>query len=228
MKNEKIKCPRLFNYFCSVECAGKFPDKLIEMLAEKPRKLREFAKGEHIAYQGDSIEMLMLLAKGSVRMEIISDTGYDLFVAEHKAPFPLGASLLFSSNHRFSHDVIALEDCVVEYYDLEGVEKALTICPHFRRGFLNYSSNQLQDLSQRLQIFSIKKIRSKLAYYILEQANSEGEFSLGMSVTSLAEYFGVTRSALSRVITELVELGAIEYDKGDGKVLDKRKLANEI
>lgn len=228
MNTETIKCPRLFNYFCNVECRGNYPADLIEMLALDAKKARRFDKGDHIAYQGDAIEDLMLLTKGSVRMEIISDVGYNLFVSEHRAPFPLGASLLFSSKNRFTHDVIALEECMVEYYDTKGVEKAMTYCPHFRRGFLHYSSDQVQNLSQRLQIFSIKKIRSKLAFYILEQTDKNGLFDLGMSVTSLAEYFGVTRSALSRVITELVDLGAIEYDKGIGRVLDRKILSSQI
>lgn len=228
MTKETIKCPRLFNYFCSIECRGKFPEQLIELLSQDPKKVRRFERGDHIAFQGDVVDGLMLLIKGSVRMEIISDVGYNLFVSEHRAPFPLEASLLFSSRSVLAHDVIALEECEVEYYDIEGVERAMTICPHFRHGFLHYSSDQVQSLSQRLQIFSIKKIRSKLAFYILQQTGKDGQFDLGMSVTSLAEYFGVTRSALSRVITELVEMGAIEYDKGVGHVLNRKILTDQI
>ncbi|MDO5017094.1 MAG: Crp/Fnr family transcriptional regulator [Porphyromonas sp.] len=226
--SKKVTCPKLFNYFCSVECRGKFPEQLIDMLTQDPKKVRHFDKGEHIAFQGDTINNMMILTKGSVRMEIISDVGYNLFISERKAPFPLGASLLFSSQNKFTHDIIALEECQVEYYDIKGVEEAMTICPHFRRGFLHYSSDQVLDLSQRLQIFSIKKIKSKLAFYILRQADKEGSFDLGVSVTALAEYFGVTRSALSRVITELSDEGAITYEKGEGKILNRKLLTEMI
>ena len=218
----------LLHYFCGSKADEEELTELAEQLKCAPTKVETFKVGQFVAHQGDPIDSLVLLTKGVVRIEVVSPTGDRLYTNEHEAPFPLIASLLYSSEQKFANDIIAVKDCEVEYYDRELVEKLLEQCAPFRSGFLTFSSNLIYGLSQQLQIFSIRKIKGKLAYFILQKMEPSGYFSLDMSVTSLAKYFGVTRSALSRVIAELASDGTIYYTRGFGEVLDIKKLRDSI
>lgn len=218
----------LLEYFCGSKHAQEELAELTERLQCVPTKVETFKAGQFVAHQGDPIDSLVLLTKGIVRIEVVSPTGDRLYTNEHAAPFPLIASLLYSSEQKFANDIIAVEDCEIEYYDREMIEKLLDECKPFRRGFITFSSNLIYGLSEQLQIFSIRKIKGKLAYYIMQQMEPSGYFSLDRTVTSLARYFGVTRSALSRVISELASDGAIYYTRGFGEVLDIKKLRDSI
>lgn len=223
-----IDCASILNFFAWNKSGNGEQSEEVLRESYKPHEVKTFEAGTMIAEQGESVNSLVMLTKGSVRMEIISRSGEKLYVSEHAAPFPLIASLLYSSHKKYVNDIIATEECKVEYYDFETIDRLLGESPSFRRGFLAYSSNLIYGLSEQLQIFSIRKIKGKLAYYILQKAEPSGFFELGMSVTALAQYFGVTRSALSRVIAELTNEGSIYYTKGFGEILNYNNLQKEL
>lgn len=181
--------------------------------------VRKYKKGDYVAYQGDEVSHLYLLTKGKVKAEIVSDPGLTLHVEELEAPYPLAAAFLFASNNRFPVDVIALEDAEVVLIRREEIEKQMSQCPHFLRGFMAFTADRLQFLSERLKIFSLKGIKAKVAFYLL-QRNKDGRFVLGRSVASLAEYFGIERPSLSRAISEMARDGIIEFENGKGRILN--------
>lgn len=100
-------------------------------------------------------------------------------------------------------------------------------CPGFLRGFMAFTANRVQFLSERLKVFSHKGIKAKVAYYILEH-DKNGSFELGRSIASLAEYFGVERPSLSRAISEMTRDGIIEYKGGKGKILKYEELKEMV
>ena len=91
------------------------------------------------------------------------------------------------------------------------------------RSFLTFNANRMQYLSERLKIFAQKNIKAKIAYYILIH-EKEKSFKLKRTITSLAEYFGVERSSLSRAFSELVKANIITLNHGKGQVLDSNAL----
>jgi len=186
-------------------------------------KVKSYKRGEYIACQGDRIVYLYILSKGKVKTEIVSDSGLTVSVEEILAPYPLAAAFIFADNNRFPVDVIAVEDCEVILVSKESVEKQITVCPDFLRGFMAFIANRVQFLSDRLKIFSQKNIKAKIAYYIL-QREKNGMFDLGRSIASLAEYFGVERPSLSRALSEMNAAGIIEFEAGKGKVLNYNDL----
>ena len=86
------------------------------------------------------------------------------------------------------------------------------------------NANRMQYFSERLKIFAQKGIKAKIVYYILSREQN-GEFDLGRSVASLAEYFGVERPSLSRALSEMVRDGIITFQNGKGKILNNNRLS---
>lgn len=74
-------------------------------------------------------------------------------------------------------------------------------------------------------MLSIKTIKGKIAHFLLEQADVEGNtFRINRNQTELAEFFGVARPSLARSLSEMIEDGVIEVNKKEYKVLDMKKL----
>jgi CRP-like cAMP-binding protein len=205
-------------FFCSF-CKHKSAEDISKINCSIEHTTRVYKKGEYIAYQGDRISFLYMLVKGTVKTEIVSETGMTLSVEVMEAPSPLASALLFADNNHFPVDVIALTDCKILLITKCAIEQQMAQCSGFMRGFLAYNANHVQVLSERLKIFSQKSIKAKIAYYIL-QRSKDGSFEMERNVSELAEYFGVERPSLSRAFSEMSREGIIQLSGKKGKILD--------
>lgn len=211
-------------FFCTL-CNDKPPEQIARLKCSIDHKIKTYKRGECIAFQGDRVAYLYMLTKGKVKTEIVSTSGLTLSVEEISAPYPLAAAFIFAEDNRFPVDVTALEESEVILISKASIEKQMAECPGFLRGFIAFSSNRVQFLSERLKIFSQKGIKAKVAYYILK-CDKKGSFELNRSISSLAEYFGVERPSLSRAISEMVKDGVIELESGKGKILNYQEIKN--
>ena len=186
-------------------------------------KTKCFKKGECVARQGEPVTALYILQKGSVKAEMISEAGTVLNIETIHAPYPLAPAFLFAENNQFPVDVIALEPCEIISVSKDVIMKLLAENEKFLQGFMTFNSNRAQFLSERLKFLSTKTIKGKLAQYILARANNM-DFSLNMSQTALAEYFGVARPSLSRSLSEMINEGIISLKGKNGKIHNLMRL----
>lgn len=209
-------------FFCTI-CREKSDDEIAKIKCSIPHTVKLFKRGELIAYHSEPINQLIMLTKGKVKIEIVSNSGVTLPVKDIEAPYPLSASFLFADDNRLPVDIVALTECEIVYIRKEAIEKQIMACPGFMRGFLAFNSNHTQYISERLKIFAQRGIKAKAVYYILSKEKN-GEFEIDLSISALAEYFGVERSSLSRVFSELIKKGIIEFDTKKGRILDMKSL----
>lgn len=209
-------------FFCSY-CRDKTDEELLDIDCHIDHSISRYDRNRYIAHQGDPIRDLFMLLEGQVRTEMVSSTGIVLPVSVIDAPAPLVAGFLFATDSRFPVDVIATEPCRVARIPRSAVEEQMAACTGFLRGFLTFSADRMRALSDRIQVFGHKGIKSKVAHHILLREH-QGEFSMGHSLTWLAEYFGVERPSLSRAISELVRDGIIAYRNGRGTILNATAL----
>ena len=213
-------------FLCPI-CRNIDVDERENFLQELKFKTKVFKKGEWIARQGDSVTALYILSKGKVKTEMISESGTVLNIETIHAPNPLAPAFLFAENNRFPVDVVALEHCEIIIISKESIIKQFAGNETFLQGFMTFNSNRVHFLSERLKFLSIKTIKGKLAQYILAKAN-HADFTLNMSQTDLAEYFGVTRPSLSRSLSEMVNEEIISLKGKRGKILNLTKLKTLI
>ena len=209
-------------FFCTM-CRDKSPKEIEKINCTIPHTVKQYKKGDYVAYQGDKVEHLYMLTKGWVKTEIVSDPGLTLHIEEIKAPYPLAAAFLFAERNHFPVDVIAQEDSEIILIRKESIEKQMAKCPHFLRGFMAFTADRMQFLSERLKIFSLKGIKAKFAFYVLQRTKND-KFELGRSIASLSEYFGIERPSLSRAIAEMVHDGLIEFKAGRGRILNPKAI----
>ena len=213
-------------FLCPI-CMNIPVDERETFLNELKYKIKYFKKGEWIARQGDSVNALYILLKGSVKAEMISESGTVLNIETLHAPNPLASAFLFAENNQFPVDVVALEHCEIMIVPKDSILKQLARNEWFLKRFLTFNSNRVHFLSERIRLLSTKTIKGKLAQYLLARTQNMC-FTLDKNQTVLAEYFGVTRPSLSRSFSELINEGIISLKGKNGKILNLMKLKQLI
>lgn len=114
----------------------------------------------------------------------------------------------------------AVEPVTVIYFDYGAVfKRCKNACQYhsvFVENLLNFVVEKSKKLSMRIEILSSKTTRDKiLAFVSISLANSDSNsFKLPMTLTSLAEYLCVDRSAMMRELKKMSDEGVLKINKG--------------
>ena len=73
-------------------------------------KVKNYTKGEILAHQGDVCNKLIILTKGSVRGEMIDESGRIVKIEDIASPRALAPLFLFGAANRFPVEVTANEN----------------------------------------------------------------------------------------------------------------------
>lgn len=212
----------------------------VEQLLESVRyTVREYEPGEVVMLRGDEYESLAILASGSVSAEMQSIAGKTMRMETLRAPEMLASAVLFAMRNRSPVTVTAASRCEVVSFPRETV---LSLCASYRQvltALLRDAGNRVVFLAERMRLSQFASIRQKLASYLLDRAREQHRENpaegtvvrLDLNRRQIAELFGVTRPALSRVFAELLDRGLIAAENHETVTLrrcdDLQELAEE-
>jgi CRP-like cAMP-binding protein len=199
------------------------------ILSGIPYRVRRFPSGKMVAQSGDMVNSLMIVLSGYVKGEMIDFTGRIIKIEDISMPSAIAPAFLFGNRNSFPVNVIAVQDTELLMIEKSDFLKLLKENEQLLTNFLDMISNRSQFLSDKIKFLNFKTIKSKLAQYILELAmNGKKEIRLDRSQNDLADYFGVARPSVGRALGELEELGLIETNGKNIKVLKQQELAELI
>jgi CRP-like cAMP-binding protein len=188
-------------------------------------KVKNYTKGEILAHQGDVCNKLIILTKGSVRGEMIDESGRIVKIEDIASPRALAPLFLFGAANRFPVEVTANENTEAIIIPKESVIKLFARNEAFLENYMNMSANYAQTLSEKLFFMSFKTIRQKLASYFLRLSATQGsQILLDRSQQELADYFGISRPSLAREVSHMQDDGLIKADRKQITILNKEKL----
>lgn len=187
------------------------PDDLEEIFSALKIKQSRFRKGEVLALQGEPVNRLIILLRGSIKGEMGDASGKVAKVEDVEAPSPLAILFLFGRDNRFPVQATAREDVEAVVIPKQSVLRMLTMNEKILENYLDISADFASRLSRKLHFMSFRTIRQKMAVYLLELSAKQGSdmVRLEMPKTSLAEYFGISRPSLEREITRMAGEGLI-------------------
>ena len=204
---------------------GITPERLFADLEEISFHTRSYKKGEILAQQGAVCNRLVILTKGSVRGEMIDESGRLIKIEDIAAPRALAPLFLFGAANRFPVEVTANENTEAIIIPKESVIKLFARNEAFLENYMNMSANYAQTLSEKLFFMSFKTIRQKLASYFLRLSATQGsQILLDRSQQELADYFGISRPSLAREVSHMQDDGLIKADRKQITILNKEKL----
>ena len=171
-----------------------------EFLDKLEYTVEEHPKGKTIIHQGTTCNALHVLLEGKLNVDVLE-----------KNQFPA----------TFTVD----EDVVLLKGTKESVFTLMHSMPLFLHNFLCVSTSCNKCTMTRLKVLSFRGIRNRFIYYLFEhQQKDSNVVELEHTQEQLAEYFGVTRPALSKEIGRLVDEGFISITRRKVTILNKTAL----
>jgi CRP-like cAMP-binding protein len=217
------------NYYTELSKTNIFvglnAESIVELLHNKPFRVKEYAKDDYVAYSHEVCNNLLIVVQGSVRGEMTDFSGKKLKIEDIMAPRPLAAAFIFGNENRFPVDIIANEASTIMVIPRDVLIFLLQHSQVVLKNYLNTISSRTQFLSKKIRFLSFKTIREKMANYILtNMANESKLFTLPQSQTEMADFFGVTRPSLARALSEMEAAGILRAERREITILDKEKL----
>ena len=198
--------------------------KLYKCLRAKEVKFEQGA--EICAYDNDK-GILGVVSEGKVDIKKINLDG-NFTILEHIQKNGVFSDIFtFTVTEANFIGAYASEPTTVIFFDYPSVfkrcEKACEYHSIFVENLLKIVIQKSKMLSQRVEVLSNKTIREKIISYasIVVKNTGSSTFTLPMSLTSLAEYLCVDRSAMMRELKKLSNEGIIKTNKRIFTVIKK-------
>lgn len=207
---------------------GLSAEEIEKILKEINYYTKSFVNEEFIAFRGDKVEAYSILVEGELVAEMQKINGKVVKIETLLPCADIAPAFVFGADNNYPVDLYATKPSKLIYIPRNELLKMINGNPKILENILNSFSNRTQFLSKKLW-FSNKTIEEKLATHILENLDKKEVWYVKKSITDLANIFGVSRPALSRVITSLVDENILErLENGSFKLLNKESLLEKF
>lgn len=201
------------------------PSEIENLLLRTPHQFKQFKNKEIIALAGEKVERAMLLIEGTLRGEMLDFSGNRLKIEEMQPPHMIASAFLFGPNNWFPVNLSALSDGRLLVIYKKDFAAMLSRQPQVLNNFLNIISGKAQFLTQKITFLSMKTIREKIAFFLLQSLNKNDLIvHINQNQTQLAGLMGVARPSLARTISELEAENIIKWEKNRVSIIDPMKL----
>ena len=197
-------------------------EKTIKNILEKTKyEIKKYSPDESIAFRGDEVKGLYIILKGTLTTEMLTEEGNVIKIEELTQSDVIASAFIFGKKNSFPVDLIAKDDAEILFVERKEFLKILFSKEKILENFLNEVSNKTQLLTSKIwNSFNNKTIKKKFCDYV--KKNQKNNLFSIQNLGALAEYFGVERPSLSRVLSDLVKDEKLErIGRNKYKILDK-------
>ena len=197
-------------------------EETIKNILEKTRyEIRNYSPNESIAFRGDEVKGLYIILKGTLITEMLTEEGNVIKIEELVPSDVIASAFIFGKKNSFPVDLTAKDEVEILYVERKEFLKLLFSQEKILENFLNEISNKTQLLTNKIwNSFNNKTIKKKFCDYVKKNQKSN-LFSI-QNLGALAEFFGVERPSLSRVLSDLVKDEKLErIGRNKYKILDE-------
>ena len=180
-------------------------------------KKKSFKKGDIITSYMQKRKQICILLSGKADL-IRYDSKGNRDIIERFYQSNIFGEAFYPVNTNNELFVLATEDCEILSFLYDDIHiKCKSNCKFhidLVSGLLELILNRCINQNTRIEILSKRTIREKLLCYfsILSSKNFNKNITLPFSLTNLADYLSVDRSAMMREIKSLIDEGFIEKD----------------
>jgi CRP-like cAMP-binding protein len=195
-------------------------EEIKSLTLENSFKSVDFEKNSVIKNRGEKLDHLMVLLFGEVKTQMSDFNGKVIQIEKLKSPTMLAIGFVFQKNNILPVDIITTKKSSVLFIKKDTLLEFSFKKKQFLENLLNHIGGKMNFLSQKLWITSLKTIREKILFYLLQlynQNNHKEQFEMPVKIEELSLLFGVTRPSLSRTLSELEKE---DYFQREGKTID--------
>ena len=197
-------------------------EKTIKNILEKNKyEIKKYSPNESIAFRGDEVRGLYIILKGTLTTEMLTEEGNVIKIEELVPSDVIASAFVFGKKNSFPVDLNAKDEAEILFIERKEFLKILFSKEKIWENFLNEVSNKTQLLTSKIwNSFNNKTIKKKFCDYV--KKNQKNNLFSIQNLGALAEYFGVERPSLSRVLSDLVKDEKLErIGRNKYKILDK-------
>ena len=197
-------------------------EKTIKNILEKNKyEIKKYSPNESIAFRGDEVRGLYIILKGTLSTEMLTQEGNIIKIEELVPSDVIASAFVFGKKNSFPVDLNAKDEAEILFIERKEFLKILFSKEKILENFLNEVSNKTQLLTSKIwNSFNNKTIKKKFCDYV--KKNQKNNLFSIQNLGALAEYFGVERPSLSRVLSDLVKDEKLErIGRNKYKILDK-------
>ena len=197
-------------------------EKTIKNILEKNKyEIKKYSPNESIAFRGDEVRGLYIILKGTLTTEMLTEEGNVIKIEELVPSDVIASAFIFSKKNSLPVDLNAKDEAEILFIERKEFLKILFSKEKILENFLNEVSNKTQLLTSKIwNSFNNKTIKKKFCDYV--KKNQKNNLFSIQNLGALAEYFGVERPSLSRVLSDLVKDEKLErIGRNRYKILDK-------
>lgn len=182
---------------------------------------RRYERGSPIFFEGDPGGSLLIIAAGTVKIHKVSEDGREKTLAILEAGDFFGEMSIFDGAPR-SAAAQALSDCEVLIIDRDPFLALMKSTPGLATDIALALAERLRRTNEDLERLAFRDARGRIIETLLQLARSHGErvaqgvrLKVRLTHQELANYAGVTRETVTRVLAELHDsrLVAVEDDR---------------
>ena len=187
---------------------------------------KTFKKGETVTTYTEKRNQLCILTTGEAELIRYDYNGNKTIISQFSNNSIFGEAF-YPTNTENELFVLAKTNCTVLFFSYNIIfQKCKNNCGFHKELSQNIQKlimKQLINLNLRIELLTKKNTRDKLLSYfnILSERNSSKNFMLPFSLTDLADYLSVDRSAMMRELASLKDNGFI---KKEGRKITLLKL----
>ena len=190
--------------------------------SEGKARLVALEEGELVYQAGDPCTGIDLIQEGEIAVEKLDEEGRLTRISQFGSGELFGANLIFSDFQRYPFSVTAIRPTKLLRLDPEALLQLAMRDKTILRSLLYGISAKSFVLSQGIDYLTGKTVEDKIMIYV-KQNLSHGQRHLTLNLTkkSLAAYLDVSRTSLSRTLSQMKASGRIDYDRHSITLLEK-------
>ncbi|WP_031517836.1 Crp/Fnr family transcriptional regulator [Desulfofalx alkaliphila] len=195
--------------------------------------LCKFKKGDYIIRQGEEIQYLYYLEKGSCRRSTITEKGDEIVfgIKDSSKEFVqrvLGVLILYSDGVSVSN-FIAEEDCRCYRIPKDTFTEYVQDKPDILNSLVSLAMYELRELKKSFQARQEGKVANRLCELLLNNAyHKNGKLIVNKkySLTKISQFLGIHRVTVAKILKSLRDEGVITREKEGIVILDEKQLEN--
>lgn len=203
------------------------PQEIGQIIKNIHHQVKLLQKGDVLAIEGDSLNHLIIIVKGSLIGEMMDFEGKILRVEKISAPETVATAFLFGHHNKLPVSISATEESRLLLIPKEEILTLFKENSIVMRNFLDIISDRAQFMTKKIKLMSLANIKAKISFFLLELVKKQDQTSITLPHThqELAEIFGVSRPSVGRAFKEMNESGCIKSRGKHIEITDRHKLS---
>ena len=187
--------------------------------------IREFEKGQVIAFEADTINHVGIVLEGAVDMVKEDIWGNRTMLVRTYPQDVFGETFACGEEASSLVSFAAAQDSKVLFLSFCRVMHTCTHACQFHQtlieNMVRLIARKNRELMRKVEVVSKKNLREKILAYLSIQAEVQKKktFQIPLGRVEWAEYLCADRSALTRELAKMIEEGLIDYQKNSFTIL---------